>query len=645
MARTATARKQYWTPVQRSSWQLPKAITPSEWADENRVLTVRLSAEPGHWRTDRTPYLREFMDSVADPKIEEITLVKSTQIGGTEAINNILGYLIDQDPGPALFVMPTETDAKGLTGMRLRTLVRETPAIAAQLGSGKNDLKGSLWDVGRMNLRLAWAESDSSLASMPCRYVFLDELGKYRNTKSEVGADRVELAKERTRTFKFTRKIYKVSTPEDEHDLITREYERSDRRRYFVPCPHCGHYAALVFNRDDDGHRMHFDSKADPNEIRARHSVWFECRACEEKLEQKHKQWMLAGGVWCPLGFEVAPDGQIDGNVPVTSHRGYQIWAAYSPWVDWWDIAAEWLEAQGNPELLKSFVNNVLGEPWREKASDTSVDHIRQRSLPYESGEVPAEALFLTTGVDVQLDHFWFSTRAWGHGERSWLVRAGRVESWEQLDAEVVMASYLVAGSRDERMENRLVLIDSGYHQDEVYDFCRRRPELCRPTKGSHTLKRGSPFQASSTDRDMRGQVVKGGLQLWTLNLAYLKRKLTRHIHADPGDPAAWFVHEDISGDYCLQVTAEECVLRYKGLEAVEEWRIKRGRGGNHLFDCEVENVAAEIMLGLPYEAYSVVEGGKLAEQAGRDEHGARHTSGFVNKSRRGSRRESWVNR
>ena len=37
-------------------------LTVSEWADRHRVLSQRASSEPGRWRTERTPYLREIMD-------------------------------------------------------------------------------------------------------------------------------------------------------------------------------------------------------------------------------------------------------------------------------------------------------------------------------------------------------------------------------------------------------------------------------------------------------------------------------------------------------------------------------------------------------------------------------------------------------
>jgi phage terminase large subunit GpA-like protein len=53
-------------------------LTVSEWADRYRVLSQRASSEPGRWRTERTPYLREIMDclSPASP-VQRVALMKA----------------------------------------------------------------------------------------------------------------------------------------------------------------------------------------------------------------------------------------------------------------------------------------------------------------------------------------------------------------------------------------------------------------------------------------------------------------------------------------------------------------------------------------------------------------------------------------
>jgi len=88
-------------------------LTVSEWADRYRALSQRASFEPGCWRTERTPYLKEIMDclSPASPH-QRVVLMKGAQIGGTECGNCWIGYVIDQAPGPMMAVSPMVALAK-----------------------------------------------------------------------------------------------------------------------------------------------------------------------------------------------------------------------------------------------------------------------------------------------------------------------------------------------------------------------------------------------------------------------------------------------------------------------------------------------------------------------------------------------------
>ena len=83
-------------------------LTVSEWADRHRMLSGRASAEPGRYRTARTPYMGEIMDrlSPGDPT-QRIVFMKAAQVGATEAGNNWIGFAIHQAPGPMLAVQPT----------------------------------------------------------------------------------------------------------------------------------------------------------------------------------------------------------------------------------------------------------------------------------------------------------------------------------------------------------------------------------------------------------------------------------------------------------------------------------------------------------------------------------------------------------
>ena len=88
---------------------VPK-LTVSEWADQNRWLSPEAAAEPGKWRTNRTPYLKKIMDCLSVySSYKYVVVMKGAQLGFTEAGNNWIGYIIDNSPAPTLMVQPRMT--------------------------------------------------------------------------------------------------------------------------------------------------------------------------------------------------------------------------------------------------------------------------------------------------------------------------------------------------------------------------------------------------------------------------------------------------------------------------------------------------------------------------------------------------------
>ena len=103
-------RKYLVTPYQKKALEYlrpPEDISVSEWAEKYRVLDTS-SAIPGPWKNSKTPYLVEIMNTLLDSDIEEIVFVKPTQVGGTEAMLNMLAYIAAQDPAPTLAVYPSD---------------------------------------------------------------------------------------------------------------------------------------------------------------------------------------------------------------------------------------------------------------------------------------------------------------------------------------------------------------------------------------------------------------------------------------------------------------------------------------------------------------------------------------------------------
>ncbi len=561
-------------PYAATEWVLPNKMTASVWADTFRRLDVKTSAEPGQWSTNRTPYLKGIMDAFTDPQVDEITVMSASQVGKTEAILNMLGYIIDQDPGPTLMVLPRADDAKSVSSNRIKPMIESSPALSRYIPQDSDEITKLEYHFERMFLYFSGSNSPADLASRPIRYLFLDEVDKYPKFSGRE-ADPIKLAQERQKTF-WNKKTVKVSTPTTREGYIFREYEKSDQRQFFVPCPHCGKMQVLVF-----GQVKWPTGESSSEKIKNDRLAWYECLFCKQHIEDSQKPKMMLSGEWVPDKKEQ------------NKNRGFCLSSLYSPWLTWSDIAAEFLKSKDYVELLMNFVNSWLAEVWEEKIEETTVDKVRNLAREYEEGFVPDEVLVLTAGVDVQKDHFNFVIRGWGYYEESWLIRASEVEYWQDIEEALFKTEYKRLTSA-ETLPVYLSCIDSGFKTDEVYRFCRHWQDKTKAIKGVEELTGGRFYRANKIDINSRtGAVIPGGLVLWHLNVTQYKDKINRLIHSR--DPVKWHIFKNPSEDYLYQFASEHKILirnRTTG-KAKEVWQKKKEAAANHFLDAEVYALAA----------------------------------------------------
>lgn len=583
-----------WTERVRKAWDLPENLSVSEWADRSRVLDPMSSAEPGQWRTSRTPYLKDVMDAFNDPFIEDITIMASTQVGKTETLMNCLGYAIDQDPAPSLWVQPRENDVKSFSSNRVRPMIQKSPDLARHLTKDHDDVTKLEIKLDRMAIYFAGSNSPAGLASRPIRYLFLDETDKYPRFSGRE-ADPIKLATERTRTF-WNRKVVKCSTPTTKDGYVFREFQKTDQRRYHVPCSFCQRYQVLKFQQVKWP-----DDECDPDVIEEKKLAYYECEYCNEKITDNLKQRMLFSGQWLPKGCSINKYGKVRGKFPETSRRGFWINCLYSPWLTFSEIAAEFLRSKDSVETLMNFVNSWLAEPFQERIQQNEPDKIKAMAKEYEKHTVPSGVVLLTAGVDVQKDHLYCVIRGWGKGQESWLIRAERVEDWDYLADVLFQTRYKSLTGPEQEHELFLACIDTGYRTDEVYEFCLHWQGLARPIKGMSVNSTGIPIKSSTIERlPGTGSPIIGGLKLWSIDSNYFKDKVARLIqNSQSGNGVGFHLYQNPSKDYCRQMCSEhKAIIRDKRKGMIrEQWQKVGASVANHYWDCEVYAAAAAHML------------------------------------------------
>ena len=565
-----------------------QALTVSEWADKHRRLSSKASAEPGPWRTNRTPYLREPMDCLSSTSLVQLVVMMfAAQTGKTEAGANWLGYVIDHAPGPMLLVQPTVEMAKRLSKQRLESLITETPVLAEKIAPSRSRDSGNTMFAkefpGGMML-LTGANSATGLRSTPCRYIFCDEIDAFPSDVDGEG-DPVSLAEKRATTF-ARRKILLTSTPTvKDFSRIEAEYERSDQRRFYVPCPCCSVMQWLKWPQ----------LKWENNEPA---TAAYECEVCHERFAEIHKPAMLRNGEW----RATAPSNG--------KTAGFQLSGLYSPlgWLSWADMVDDFLRAKADAPMLKSFVNTRLAETWEEDfASKVSADGLLDRCEHYQAAMVPEGGLALTVGVDVQDNRLAISVWAWGREEEGWLLDhqeiygdPSRQELWKQLD-EVVLREWPHAVGPAMRPD--VVAIDSGGHfTAEVYQYARERAR-----QGVVAIKgqsqRGKPpiGKGSKVDVNHQGRTLKRGAVVYLVGGDTVKTTLFGRLKHNEQGAGFLHFHMGTTGEYFEQLTAEKQVLRYnRGGFPTREW-VKKPSARNEALDCLVYAYAA---LNLMYQRF-----------------------------------------
>ncbi len=571
-------------------------LTVSEWSDRHRMLSSKASAEPGRWRTSRTPYLKAIMDCLSPTSpVERVAFMKAAQLGATEMGSNWIGYVIHHAPGPMMAVWPTVDMAKRNSKQRIDPLIEESAALSELIAPARSRDSGNTILAKEFRggvLVMTGANSAVGLRSMPVRYLFLDEVDGYPIDVEGEG-DAISLAEARTRTF-ARRKIFIVSTPTiSGASAIEREYEASDQRRYFVPCPHCAHRQRMRFEH------LRWE-KGQPE------TAAYVCESCDEPIAEHHKTWMLEHGEWRAMVTNGAG-----------KTAGFHLSSLYSPvgWRSWRDIAAAWESAvskeSGSAAAIKTFKNTELGETWVEEGEAPDWQRLVERREDYRIGAVPSGGLLLVGGADVQKDRIEASIWAFGRGKESWLVEHRVLMGDTARDAVWKRLAELVAQTWTHESGAALPLarfaLDTGFATQEAYTFVRACGDpRVMPVKG---VARGAALIGTPTAVDISqgGKKLRRGIKVFSVAVGIAKLEFYNNLRkaADVLEDGvtttfpAGFVHlPKIDAEFIQQLCAEQLITRRdRNGFAIREWQKMRER--NEALDCYVYARAAASAAGL----------------------------------------------
>jgi phage terminase large subunit GpA-like protein len=619
-ARVVRSWAEIWRPRQRPCAE--------QWVEQNIRLPARTSAKPGRYRFAGAPYARGVFRAFDDRETAQITCVWATQTTKTTILQSLMAYVAKVLRSPALLVTPDIKSNRKLRD-KFRSLCLASPSMHDTVPGPRQ------WNDQQINFShsicyLGYAGSTQTLSGESCQYVFATEVDRYRHHRKQGDS----LAKARQRMKAFFRSLFFVeSSPTDDTSPIYTEWDKSDQREFYVPCPHCGHYQPLRFFEHRGGRlagrggvRGMRDGAGNwlPEHV-VRDEAWYECESKGCRIESHDKPAMLQLGVWCPKGQSVDRRGRLIGTPERPArHAGFHLSSLYAVDISFGDVAAEYLLARDSNLAKQVFYNDWLALKWFHKAEPPKWQRVGQRLAgSHRRGLVPSWAIFLTAGADVQDDCVYFVVRAWGDGCRSALVDfqkcspklseegiARRSSDLDQLDPLVLERCFpLTAPNAAGRSQLRVRLLNidcQGHRQAEVVEWVRKRRgrgiERVRTIAGDvRNVGAGEFFKLTTVEKNARtGKPYPGGMQRWAINVDAYKEDLRNRFDMPLDDPGAWLLYEKIledGVDYLRQICNEsKRVVKDKGRDIVR-WEESDSKIGNHYWDCEIYGRAAADMV------------------------------------------------
>jgi phage terminase large subunit GpA-like protein len=524
-----------------------KRLTASEWADAEFVLSKKSGPEPGRWRTDRNPPLREPLDCMSSTStVQDIVLKFPIQFGKSEVGRIFVGYTMDHDPGPIMACLPGEVSMKKWINQKLNTMIEETAAVQRALTSiSSRDSSNTkeFKDFLGGQLYVEHAGSPARLKSTTVKKLLVDEFTEFA-ANLQTGDDPQMMLEDRTSAFPSTYKRLYVSSPGIKGLCRTDDlYQKSDQRRYHVPCPHCDEMQPLEWSG------LHWNS--DGSHVR------YVCRECGCEIEEHHKTDMIKRGRWVPEN-------------PGAKIRGYTINCLYyqiglGP--RWATLVEMWREAQNDPAKLKTFINSRLAEAWEDPAmKKVQVNAIQDRAEPYRLRTAPTGVCAITAGVDTQDNRLAVHITGWGKHMAAWTLDyielMGDPENDDVWIALIDLLNRPIEHVNGHLLPIMATAIDAGGHRTEAVKNFVRSKKIRRPLCIFGAVPNNAPVLSKGKPQDInyRGHYDKRGVMIHHVGTVGIKHKLFGRMATDhEKQPDARLLHfsEDLPPEYFAGIVSE----------------------------------------------------------------------------------------
>lgn len=563
----------------------PEESTPSTWAEKNINIPVG-NAVPGPYRIHNAPYQREPMDMITVPGCYRVSLMWGAQVGKTLLALCVQGWAVAASPRSQMMMQPSEGDLEVWKETKWSPLAESSDPIANALTAGKINNKKMIGYPGGY-MMFAWAGSPKTTRGRSAPLIVGDEVDGYLRTKE---GHPVSLLWQRSATFGDLRFLIEISTPTVKGEsFIDDAWRAGDMRHFFVPCPHCGEHVALSWDN------VFWPGKGKNDEENAKLVTQYDesdaCNHAALHCPECGAAWNDGERVAAIRRAESAGAGW-KATRPFRGHASYHLNELYSTFRKISGIVRDYFDKL-KADDLQAFYNVSLALPYDNGGEKADPESLRARVEEF-THEVPAGGLYITMGVDMQIDRLEAEVVAWGLGEESWSLGYHVMwgdpltpDPWDQLD-DLIASTYQHESGKI--LPISAICLDtggSGQMTTSAYTYAAGRTgRRLFAIKGVPGWGRAIVEKSQSKTSGANKKKVT----LFLVGTDEAKLVISRRLAKTEPGPGYCHIPDDRAESYPEwfdQVTNEKLVTKYVKGVAIKEW-IKPDKARVEALDCRV---------------------------------------------------------
>jgi phage terminase large subunit GpA-like protein len=576
----------------------PPDILPSEWAERNVRIPVG-NAIAGAISFKNAPYQRGMLDAIKRPNVRRVTYMTGAQLGKTTVQQCITGYFIHHDPRSQILIMPTEGDMQTFQETKLRPMIDANPSIAAKMAKarGRDGVNnGRIVSFMGGFLMFSWAGAPRTLRSRSAPIIQADEIDGYAVTKE---GSPLELAAQRSATFGDLAIRTESSTPTfTGASKIETSFEAGTQERFYVPCPDCEHPQYLRWEQVRWEGRLSLgvdDYELDQEDLDSHDpdTAMYCCEACGSLWSDAQRVRAIREAEERGHGWKASR--------PYRGHVSFHAPELLSTFRKLRDIVQSYLDKITDDDM-QSFMNVSLALTYEEKGEKADPANLMSRREQY-AAQVPMDGVYLTAGIDMQMDRLEVEVVAWGIGEESWSIDYSVLwgdplgdEVWNDLDDYLSQKFEHESGAE-------LMIQSSCLDTGGTSGYTQRAYEYARGKTGRKlfAIKGVAGWGRPIIEKPMRKKSGKNSRKVDLFLVGVDEAKLVHMRRLNNTKKGAGYCHFplDRDADWFKQITAEKLVIKYIKGQPVREWH-KDNKARNEGTDCRAYAIAALKVMNPP---------------------------------------------